>query len=124
MGKFGRYIMDYFIQMRHFTCALFAMMFLNCLEYDWDHFKKENTVKYNIASQSYRLKFGFRFISQYIGYRLIKNYWISFKMFISVQPLIKYLHICLPQIKLVTCNTNVKQIFLTVCTWIYWDNQI
>jgi len=28
--------------------ALFSMLSLNCLKYEWNHFKKENTVKCNV----------------------------------------------------------------------------
>ncbi len=34
--------MHYFLQ-RHFRCALFTVMVLKCLKYDWNHFEKDIT---------------------------------------------------------------------------------
>ncbi len=46
--------MHYFLQ-QHFRCALFAMMVLKCLTFDWNHFEKDNTLMCNMcrASQNY-----------------------------------------------------------------------
>lgn len=45
--------MDYFLKLRHFSCARFAMMSLNCVKYDWnDHFEKENAAKCNVQRKS------------------------------------------------------------------------
>jgi len=43
--------MDYFLQLRHFRCALFTMIVRNCLKYDWNRFEKENTVNTTYAAQ-------------------------------------------------------------------------